>query len=89
LPQRHILQENLPYATRTPRVGHHTRFIGRASQELVPKQTHEDQTHAVDKGLVIPLENPGLPKFSRMPINYFMSLPTSPVKPMTSRPGNV
>jgi len=52
-------------------------------------KTKRDFIHAVDKGLVIPLENPGLPKFSRMPINYFMSLPTSPVKPMTSRPGNV
>ena len=43
-------------------------------------KTKRDYIHAVDKGLVIPLENPGLPKFSRMPVNYFMSMPISPVK---------
>ena len=43
-------------------------------------KTKRDYIHAVDKGLVIPLENPGLPKFSRMPVNYFMSMPASPVK---------
>jgi len=43
-------------------------------------KTKRDYIHAVDKGLVIPLENPGLPKFSRMPSNYFISMPVSPVK---------
>ncbi|XP_057310407.1 homeobox protein ceh-30-like [Hydractinia symbiolongicarpus] len=39
-----------------------------------------DYIDAIEKGYVVPVENPGLPRFSRLPENYFLSYPTSPTK---------
>ena len=47
-------------------------------------KTKRDYVHAVDKGIIVPLENPRQAKFSRMTENYFKSIPIPSMKLVTN-----
>ena len=46
-------------------------------------KTKREYIQAIDKGYVIPIDKYELPRFSRLPVDYFLSLPVSPIKMMT------